>query len=147
MLSRLGQFLRALPPGPTIGVEFRDAGWLNETYLRLLKTHSVRHCISVHPRMPRPRAQWRFAAAKLGPTLVRWNLGHNLGYNEAKSAYTPFNRLVAPDESMRREIAQICVRSVAFAQPTFVTINNKAEGCAPLSVAALRETVDTLRAS
>ncbi|MCH9669860.1 MAG: DUF72 domain-containing protein [Gammaproteobacteria bacterium] len=141
LFARLDEFVGALPLGPTYALEFRDSQWLTDDYLTLLKKHKIRHCICVHPRMPRPRAQWRYAGAVKGPTIVRWNLGHGLDYELAKSRYAPFNKMLEPDKATRREIAQICARSLAFAQPTFVTINNKAEGCAPLSARALVDAV------
>ncbi|MEM7252216.1 MAG: DUF72 domain-containing protein [Pseudomonadota bacterium] len=142
--ARLNDFFAALPVGPTYAIEFRDRGWLTADYRKVLESQTVRHCISIHPRMPTARTQWRFASATHGPTIVRWNLGHGLGYARAKSLYAPFDRLAAPDEPTRRELAHICTRSIAFDYPAFVTINNKAEGSAPLSAMALREAIDAV---
>lgn len=83
-----------------------------------------------------------------GPLVCRWNLhrkhgGH--GYEEAKQLYAPFDALVDPDPDTRDVLARVIVATAAAGFHSFVTINNKAEGCAPLSVIALARAVGLLR--
>ena len=60
---------------------------------------------------------------------------------EAKGLYEPFDRLIDPDLDTREALARVIAGTVGAGQPAYVTINNKAEGSAPLSVAALAEAV------
>ena len=60
-----------------------------------------------------------------------------LTYDEAKAHYAPFNRIVDPDPSTRAALAELARRSLDAGEHTYVIVNNKAEGSAPLSVFAL----------
>jgi hypothetical protein len=58
-------------------------------------------------------------------------------YAEARDRWAPFNRLQAEDEPTRQTLARVMRATLDAGQRVFVTINNKAEGSAPASVAAL----------
>ena len=58
-------------------------------------------------------------------------------YEEAKQAYFPFDRLVEEDVPTREALARLAARAAARGREVFITINNKAEGSAPCSVASL----------
>jgi hypothetical protein len=73
--------------------------------------------------------------------LVRWLLGHGLGYEEARSVYEPFDRLAAPDAASRHEIAGLVAACLAAGGEAFVIVNNKAEGSAPRSIPPLAESI------
>jgi hypothetical protein len=68
--------------------------------------------------------------------VVRWMLPAGMTYEAAADRFEPFDRLQAPDESVRAEVVEILAASAA-ARPGFVVINNKAEGSAVRSVEAL----------
>jgi uncharacterized protein YecE (DUF72 family) len=138
--ERLADFLTALPRGPLYAVELRNAELLGPAYARALAAAGACHCINVHPRMPPPAVQARVApAADASALVVRWMLAPNLGYGEARLRYTPFDRLADPDPTTRAAIGALCLAAHAHGRPTFVIVNNKAEGSAPLSVVRLAE--------
>ena len=140
--ERLDRFLGELPVGPLYAVEIRDRALFTDAYLRALARHGVAHCLSVHPRMPAAAEQARVAEAAMEPALVaRWNLGHGLGYEDAKARYAPFDRLVAEDRASRDALARLCVDAMRAGRPALVVVNNKAEGSAPRSVARLAEAI------
>ena len=62
---------------------------------------------------------------------------HAYGYESAKAQYAPFNRLQDPDPTTRAHLARVITGTFGTGQNAYVTINNKAEGCAPLSVMEL----------
>jgi uncharacterized protein YecE (DUF72 family) len=66
----------------------------------------------------------------------------HLGYEEAYARYAPFHRLVEEDIVTREALAGICSAAVSRALPSFVIINNKAEGSAPLSAVKLAQSMD-----
>lgn len=136
---QLGAFLSELPVGPTYAVEVRDSGLLTPEYYNALESNGVCHVFSVHPRLPDLRTQYRGLSApdEQPATIVRWNLHGTYGYEEARAKYAPFNQLVEEDPTTRDTIAGLAAVSFQRGRPVFVTINNKAEGSAPLSVDAL----------
>ncbi len=96
--------------------------------------------------MPDVRAQARLAGSHRGPmTVVRWLLGAGLTYEEAGRSYAPFNRLAAPDPAARAAVAELAREAQGAGRPFLCTINNNAEGSAPLSAVELsREIVTAL---
>jgi hypothetical protein len=69
--------------------------------------------------------------------VIRWNLHAGFGYEEAKSRYAPFDRLVDEDPATRLAIAGLCRDCVARGDEAWVIANNKAEGSAPLTLERL----------
>jgi hypothetical protein len=75
-----------------------------------------------------------------GPLVCRWNLNSKhgaYGYEDAKALYAPFNQLVDEDLATRATLAKVAAATSKAGFNSYITINNKAEGSAPLSVAAL----------
>jgi hypothetical protein len=126
-----------------IACELRDTPLLTPAYFSVLAAHGARHCIGVHPRMPAPtnQAEMAQAAGVGGPLIARWNLHAGYGYEEAKAQYAPFDKVVDEDLPTRCALATLAAQTLGSGQPVYITINNKAEGCAPLSVAALAEAI------
>jgi len=56
---------------------------------------------------------------------------------EARELYWPFDRLVNENPSVRGDIADLAVEAISQGRPAYVSINNKAEGSAPVSVERL----------
>jgi len=54
-------------------------------------------------------------------------------------ALKPFEKLGDPDDEMRAQVVALARRAVNAAIPVSVLVNNKAEGCAPLTIRALAE--------
>jgi hypothetical protein len=102
----------------------------------------VRYCIGLHDRMPTMAEQAQsMRAAGAGDFVCRWNLHQGLRYRQAKERWEPFDRLQAPDPDTREALARAVVAALADGQRAFVTINNKAEGSAPLSVLELARAI------
>jgi hypothetical protein len=102
----------------------------------------VRYCVGLHDRMP-PMAKQseHLSAAGPGDLVCRWNLHQGLRYGQAKDQWAPFDRLQAPDTDTRDALARAVVATLADGWRAFVTINNKAEGSAPLSVIELARSI------
>ena len=136
--QRLQAFLAALPRGPVYAVEVRNRELVTAEYGEALASVGACHCHNVHPRMPDIRAQAHLAATDRAPmTILRWLLGPGMTYEEAGSRYAPFNRMAAPDLPNRQAVADLAREALATGRPVLCTINNNAEGCAPLSVVEL----------
>ena len=146
LVERLGAFFAALPRElgrhrPLYALELRNADLLTPRLVRMLAGVGVRYCIGLHDRMPEIERQE--AALKAldgdvpGPLVVRWNLHRGFLYQAAKQRYEPFDKLVDQDPQTRQVLARMAARAFKAGQKVWITANNKAEGCAPLSVLEL----------
>ncbi len=132
----------ALPPSARVALELRDPTLLTPELAQLLKRRGVRLCVGLHDRMPAVAEQLPMLRALWpGDFVCRWNLQRGLRYTEAKGLWEPFDRLQAPDPATREALARVIVGTLAAGFSAFVTINNKAEGSAPLSVLELAREV------
>jgi uncharacterized protein YecE (DUF72 family) len=151
ILERLGEMLRALPalrpvaPDGVIAVEVRNPEFLTPAFVEVLRGAGATYCLGLHPKMPPIADQLPLLRALWpGPMVCRWNLNRlhgAYGYEEAKALYEPFDKLVDPDPDTRAALARVIAGTTGAGQNAFVTINNKAEGSAPLTVLALAEAV------
>lgn len=154
LLDRLGRMLAALPklalsaPGAVLAVEVRNPQFLTPAFAAVLKAAGATYCLGLHPRMPPVAEQLPMLRALWpGPLVCRWSLNRRhgaFGYEEAKGLYEPFDRLVDPDPATREALARVIAGTSGAGLPVYVTINNKAEGSAPMSVIELGREVDRL---
>jgi uncharacterized protein YecE (DUF72 family) len=140
LLDRLHDFLNALPSGPVYALEWRDAQILGGDYHAVLDDAGAVHAPCSHPRMP-PVDEQGVDPAAASALVIRWLLGHGRGYDEARAAYAPFDRLAEPDPDTRRRIAGMLAAATKAGREGVVIINNKAEGSAPLSAVELARSV------
>ena len=146
-LDRLHALLRALPalPAGVVAVEVRDAAWLTPDFAALLRDTGARYCVGLHPKLPPLQEQLPLLRALWpGALVVRWNLNRlhgPFGYEEAEKKYGEFAEMLDPDPDTRAELARIIRGTAGAGQDCFVTISNKAEGSAPLSVRALAQAI------
>lgn len=160
-IGRTGRLLAALPPlappalDGVIAREVRDAAFLTPDHapqltqaLRAARQASgnpITYRLGLHAKklpieeqLPLLRTLWP------GPLVCRWNLHRRhgaYGYESAKAQYAPFDRLQDPDPTTRAHLARVITGSCGAGQNAYVTINNKAEGSAPLSVVELGNTI------
>lgn len=145
--DQLHALLRALPRPPTgvLAVEVRDAAWLTPDFAALLRDTGTRYCLGLHPKLPPLAEQLPLLRALWpGPLVVRWNLNRlhgAYGYEEAEKKYGEFTEMLDPDPDTRAELARVIRGTAGAGQDCFVTISNKAEGSAPLSVRALAQAI------
>jgi uncharacterized protein YecE (DUF72 family) len=137
--EKLYRFLRDLPKGPMYAVEVRNAQLLTADYRAALKAAGALPCVSSIPQMPPPASQ---PVDEQGPLIVRWMLTPHHTYEAAKEAYRPFDRLVDPDVTVRRQIAKLVRAAQARGMPAWVIANNKAEGSAPLTLLELAKEIE-----
>ncbi|MDB5985502.1 MAG: hypothetical protein JWR16_555 [Nevskia sp.] len=159
VLERLGAMLQALPkldsqtaPDGVIAVELRDATFLAPDLapqlIRALREGRATYCLGLHAKMPPIGEQLPILRALWpGPLVCRWNLHRRhgaYGYETAKRLYGAFDKIVDADPETRQTLARVIAGATGAGHPAYVTIGNKAEGSAPLSVAALAEAVVAL---
>jgi len=153
LLRRLREMLTALPRLPAesvVAVEIRDPQLLTREFADVLRDAGAAYCLGLHARMPPIESQLPVLRSLWpGPLVCRWSLHRKHGahgYEEAKGSYEPFDRLVDPDPETRQVLARVVAATAAAGFHSYVTINNKAEGSAPLSVTALAQALRAIGA-
>lgn len=140
--DRLHAFLAALPAGPLYAVELRNRELITADIADVLEDVGAIPVLAVWGRLPPlPQQAWRLRARSASALVVRWMLPADLGYEEARELYAPFDRLVNEDPAVREDIAGLVLEALAEGRPVYVTVNNKAEGSAPVSVERLAAAV------
>ncbi|MGO9765189.1 MAG: DUF72 domain-containing protein [Myxococcaceae bacterium] len=145
----LHAFLTALPKGPLYGVEVRNRELLSKAYADALAYAEAVPVLAAWGPLPDVEAQAEWTRARSAKALVvRWMLHPGLGYEEARELYAPFHTLRQEDVPTRTAIANLAVEAFLAGRAVYVTINNKAEGSAPVSATRLaRAVVQRLSAS
>jgi len=143
-IARLGEFLCALPSGPTYAVELRDPELLGSEYESVLRAAGAVHCANVHSRMPPVNQQVQAEArGAKGPLLIRWMLHPGDDYESAGARYAPFDRIREPDKLNRDRIAAMVSAGLSAGRDIHVIAANNAEGSAPLTLCELAKTIVT----
>jgi len=145
--DRLHAFLAALPAGPLYAVELRNRELYTADVANVLEDVGAIPVLSAWRHLPPlPQQAWRLRARSGSALVIRWMLPPDLGYEEARELYAPFDRLANENPAVREDIATLIVEALGEGRPVYVTINNKAEGSAPVSVERLAAlVVDRLR--
>ena len=151
VIDRLHQLLNAIPdfkhaaPDGVVAVEVRDPQWLTPQFVQALRDTKATYCMGLHAKMPPITEQIPILRALWpGPLVCRWNLNplHGAyGYEDAQQLYSPYNKMIDPDLETRAKLAKVISGTVNAGQNVYVTLSNKAEGSAPLSVIELAKAV------
>jgi uncharacterized protein YecE (DUF72 family) len=140
--ERLHAFLGQLPVGPTYAVELRNAELLTPEYASALADAGAIHCHNAWTYMPSVLTQAkRLTPNTRRPLLIRWLLKPHDRYEQANARFEPFDRIRLEDPHTRAEVATLAARALAHDVPACVLVDNKAEGCAPLSIDTLAQAI------
>lgn len=138
---------RTLAPGSIVAVELRNPELLRPELAAVLRAGAATYALGLYAKMPPIGDQLPLLRALWpGPLVCRWNLHRRhgaYGYEKAKRLYGDFSQLVDPDPDTRHALARVIAGTTGAGQAAYVTIGNKAEGSAPLSVLALAQAVCT----
>lgn len=141
----LGNLFERLPRDVPFSLEVREAGVLDARLAEICHQHGVSWCASVHPQLPPVEKQLLIAPPPPGqPVMIRWNLRPSLDYNDARNQFHPFNSLQMPDPSRRERLARVIARALQADRKVYLTVNNKAEGSAPLTLASVLDELESL---
>lgn len=154
MIDRLHHMLSAIPdfrdqaPDGVVAVEVRDPQWLTSEFVQALRDTKATYCMGLHAKMPPINEQLPILRALWpGPLVCRWNLNplHGAyGYEDAKELYSPYDKIVDPDLETRAILAKVISGTAKAGQNVYVTLSNKAEGSAPLSVIELTKAIKNI---
>ncbi|HEY3204845.1 MAG TPA: DUF72 domain-containing protein [Thermoanaerobaculia bacterium] len=137
-LEKLESFFARLPRAHSYAVEIRTPAYFVPDYFELLRRWKVAHVFNWWTRTPALLEQWEAALplpAKFA--VIRILVPPGLPYAMAVERFRPYDRLTAPREDMRRDLVRLIRNVTAAGADVFVLVNNRAEGCAPLTIRAL----------
>ena len=151
LINRLHHLLKAIPdfrriaPDGVVAVEVRDAQWLTPQFVDVLRDTGATYCMGLHAKMPSITEQLPILRSLWpGPLVCRWNLNpvHGaFGYEDAGQIYSPYNRMIDADVETRTTLAQVIAGTANAGQNVYVSVSNKAEGSAPLSIIELTKAI------
>jgi uncharacterized protein YecE (DUF72 family) len=142
-LSRLDEFLSALPKDFRYSVELRNAGLLGERYRQILEKHGVAHVYNHWCFMPGLAEQHHRMQDFTAPfTVLRLLTPLGMTYEAAKKRAAPYDKIVGELPEMRTQTVDLVKQAVSRRIRAYVLVNNRTEGNAPLTIQAL---VDALQ--
>lgn len=138
--TRLDEFFSALPREGQFAVELRNDEFLTPMYFAVLREHGVAHVFNSWTRMPPIGHQLDLPGSISGPFIVaRALLRPGRTYDEAVDAFAPYDRIREPNPKLRRDLVRLVEAAVKTRIPAYLLVNNRAEGSAPLTIAAVAE--------
>jgi uncharacterized protein YecE (DUF72 family) len=142
--QRLDQFLAILPREARYAVEVRNPEFLTPAYFAVLREHHVAHVFNAWTRMPPIGAQLDLPECITADFIVsRALLRPGRLYREAVNAFAPYDRIRDPDPELRGDLVRLAGTATRLGIPAFLVVNNRAEGSAPHTIAAVAEAIAT----
>jgi uncharacterized protein YecE (DUF72 family) len=136
----LSRFFAALPKDFRYAVEIRDRQLLEPAYFRALREHGVAHVFNSWTDMPAIQQQASASEAFTANfTAVRGLLTPGRLYEESLRLFSPYDSVREPNAEVRSALRNLLIRSKNRAEPLFMFINNRLEGFAPGTIAAVIE--------
>jgi uncharacterized protein YecE (DUF72 family) len=139
-VEQLDRFLAQLPTDEwDFGVEVRNSSLLDPLYFDTLARHQVAHVYNQWSRMPPLAEQFsRRAPAPDSPAGARLLLKEGRPYQEAVDQFSPYDRIQEPQPAVRAAAAALIkARQDQAKRPTYVYVNNRLEGNALGTIAAI----------
>jgi uncharacterized protein YecE (DUF72 family) len=141
--TRLDEFFSALPREAQLAVEVRNEEFLTPMYFAVLREHGVAHVFNSWTRMPPIGHQLDLPGSITGSFIMaRALLRPGRTYDEAVDAFAPYDRIREPNPKLRRDLVRLVEAAVRTRIPAYLLVNNRAEGSAPLTIAAVAEMLD-----
>jgi uncharacterized protein YecE (DUF72 family) len=136
--DRLDEFFSAGPREGEYAVEIRNEEYLTPMYFAVLREHGVAHVFNSWTRMPPIGHQLDLPSAITGPFIIaRALLRPGRTYDEAVDVFSPYDRIREPNMKLRRDLVRLVETAVRTKLPAYLLVNNRAEGSAPLTIAAV----------
>ena len=72
-----------------------------------------------------------------GMVVARALLRPGRGYAQAVDAFAPYDRIQDENGALRADLVALARTAINLRIPAYVIVNNRAEGCSPLTIAAV----------
>ena len=154
----LDHFFEQLPTDWQYGVEIRNRNLLQPPHFEVLRRHGVAHVYNNWQRMPSVAEQMQIEGSQTTDafTAARFLLKPGRQYQQAVESFSPYNRTQEINDEARQAAAQLTrMRTEAAAKassqtkvrPSFLFINNRLEGNALHTIAAILQKLGLLKKS
>jgi uncharacterized protein YecE (DUF72 family) len=125
-------------PARRFAVEIRTPEFFVPDYFEVLRRRGAAHVFNWWTRTPPLLEQWKAAQPLPSATaVVRILVPPGMPYEQAVERFRPYDRILAPREDMRGDLVRLIRDIAAQGADGFILVNNRAEGCAPLTIRAL----------
>ena len=145
-VADLVKFLGQLPKGWPYAVEMRNHKWLQPDYFACLARHGVTHVFNSWDAMPPVNEQMALpgSCTNSGLTAARFLLKPGRKYEDAVKTFQPYDKVKEPYPEARAAGKELIAegKSASPACKTFIYVNNRLEGNALETIAAMTETDD-----
>jgi uncharacterized protein YecE (DUF72 family) len=134
----LDGFFGKLPREGRYAVEIRNPEFLTPAYFAVLREHDVAHVFNSWTRMPSIGMQLDLpGSVPAGFLVARALLRPGRWYADAVDAFAPYDRIRDPNPELRNDLARLVETAEKLRIPAYLIVNNRAEGSAPLTIAAV----------
>lgn len=133
----LNAFLERLPRSIRLGVEVRNAEYLDAGYFEILRRNRVSHIFNSWTRMPSLRDQILIDEAFTAPfTIARALLRPGRSYEHAVRQFAPYKSVQDEYPEGRRAIGDLIEASRSRKMQAYIHVNNRFEGNAIETISA-----------
>lgn len=134
-LEKLDPFLAHLPTEYRYAIEIRNPDFLGAEYFQTLRKHGVAHVFNAWSKMPEIQMQMALPdSVTAGFTVSRALLRQGRMYEEAVSQFSPYATIQDENPQTRQALKGLIQKAKAKKEPTFIFVNNRLEGNAPLTI-------------
>jgi uncharacterized protein YecE (DUF72 family) len=138
LILALDDFFAKAPAGPMYAVEIRRPSYFTEEYFGVLRKHRVAHVINSQETTLSMREQIdRYDVFTAPFSVIRALTPPKISYKKSVEINEPFDRIVSEQPAERATIADIARLCREKGISLYAYINNRLEGCSPLTIAAL----------
>ncbi len=139
-IQALDRFFGALPAGAPYAVEVRNPEFLSPGYFAVLREHGVAHVFNAWTRMPPIGEQLLLHESITADFVVaRALLRPGRTYAQAVDAFAPYDHIQDENPLLRNDLVALARTAINLRIPAYVIANNRAEGCSPLTIAAVAQ--------
>ena len=145
-IGKLDDFFDSVSAEFRYAVEIRNAGLLGPRYHDVLRAHGVAHVYNHWSYMPPLAEQHQRMKTMTAPfTVIRLLTPLKMTYEAAKKRAEPYDKIVGELPEMRKDTVSLIQEATAENRSTYILVNNRAEGNAPLTIQALIDRLQTER--
>ena len=135
--DKLLDFVAKMTPSCAISVEFRNSTFLQ--FWDQLVSAGVIPTLNHWTYMPSLREQAKFLPKNLDIVYVRLLTPRNVSYSEAVKMFEPYREIKQRNFEARNDVKQVILNLPA--RQFYIAVNNRFEGCGPLTIKELLEEI------
>jgi uncharacterized protein YecE (DUF72 family) len=136
----LDAFFGTLPIGVQYAVEVRNPEFLVPAYFAVLREHGVAHVFSSWTGMPPIGEQLLLHESITADFVIARALNRpGRTFAQAVAAFEPYDHIQDENAGLRNDLVALARTAINLRIPAQVIIGNRAEGCSPLTIAAVAQ--------